>query len=360
ILAEQRITPANENARYNAPIRATVRVGGEDRVFIIDTGASPNFVDERLRSLCIKAVGERSVNSGHGQLNLSFFETAEAYVGSQLIPLSPVGVLDLNELSSVVGGDISGILGVAFLATAALGYQEVDKSFYTGSSYYRRFDATYPIDMESGYPRTSDVEIGISVDGFLVDTGMNDPLSLSKERFDAAKAAGLLYGIGSANFYSIGGTVKSRTGFLHSMTAWGHQFTNVPIHESSDEKVGLPLLERFDFRITCRNRTMEMSVNSGADQPFLYNRSGISLRSIDGTLVVESVEDDSPGHKAGLAESDTILAIDGMDVDSTWIGLSNAREALANPDATEVSLTITRNDSDRVAVLQLVSQDVGQ
>lgn len=352
-LGEHRLTPVNEFARENELIRATVHVGGEDRVFIVDTGATANFYDENLRASCGNLMGERVVRSGYGQLDLSFFEAADAYVGNRNLRLGPIGILDLAELSSIVGGEVSGILGVPFLADVVLGHQEVDESYYVGSSYFRRFDATFQIALESGYITTDDIEIPSPADRFIIDTGMNSPISLSSEHFDEAEAAGLLYGVTHSSIFTITGPVTKRNGFLRSASLWKHIFTDVPVSESTQDKVGLGLIQKFDFRINLPGRTIEVSTNRKTDKPFLYDRSGISLHSVCGRILIERIKESSPGQSAGLSKSEAIVTVNGNTVDSSWVALCNARAALSNPDASEVELTIRNGDRERVVIVRL-------
>ncbi len=353
-LGERRITPANERALDNGLIRATVRVAGEDHIFIVDTGATQCVFDERLRASCSNLLGEFMVGSGYASMKRPFFQTANAEICDRRVQLGPVCILDLSELSSVAGGDISGILGLLIFRDFVVGYQAAEEVYYAGLSYVRRFDSTFPVVVESACLWTSDIEIGIHVDRFTIDTGMRAPLSLSKEHFDEAQARGLVYGIVNSSSYAITGPHASRTGFLKALTIWKHPFKDVPIVEASHESVGLGLLQKFDFRINAQKRTIEISTNRKTDQPFDFNRSGIGLKSAGGMLLVANVDDGSPGQQAGVCEQDAIVAINDQAVEAGWVGLSEARAALSDPVATEVDLTIrSQSEGNKVLTIRL-------
>ena len=111
-----------------------------------------------------------------------------------------------------------------------------------------------------------------------------------------------------------------------------------------DGTLGGEIFRRFKFILDIRRRQLILEPNSLIDAPFEEDMSGIDIAG-DGpdfsNYVVNEVEADSPAAKAGVAEEDVLVAIDGRP--ASGFTLDEIRRMMRQ-DGSEYLLTLKRGD----------------
>jgi hypothetical protein len=101
---------------------------------------------------------------------------------------------------------------------------------------------------------------------------------------------GVINNVQEARNWTISGSETVRCGIAKVVTAWGHEFSDVPVIESNRNRVGLRLLQRFDFQIFGSANRIVVCKHKDTDTPFMPDRSGISLVVTQNAFVIDAIK----------------------------------------------------------------------
>ncbi|HEY1656453.1 MAG TPA: aspartyl protease family protein [Candidatus Tumulicola sp.] len=194
-----------------------------------------------------------------------------------------------------------------------------------------------------------------SIDGvsglFMVDTGNAGNLVVFKSFVDAHA---LFRGAASVSYVSaggVGGTVPLRRLRARSLRLAGTTL-DAPIVEVTDQKsgafasktlagnIGATVLRRFTVQLNYQSRTLAFAPDSRVAEPFLSDRTGLSLaRDPTGYLILGAAPN-TPAADAHLAAGDHIDMIDGTSADK--LSAADFYNLTTNPGIATIQFGITR------------------
>lgn len=350
---EYRLTPRGEVCGYDVPIRVQGVIQEVNRTFVVDTGASINLIDRSLKEQLSPPIGSVMAGTAGQDIEITIHEAPSFMLANGKVDLGVVALVDLDGISRVLGFKVAGILGVPLVREFGIGYERALAAFHVGRRAHRRFNFTFPLEVnDKNQLYTKDIYVDGNPIRCLIDSGMNGPLSITPDNFESLVARNLISELYHSQVRTLSGTQSRRFGILSSMEAWGVEFLDIPVISSSDNKIGLELLKRFDFYLNCASGVIEVNYPDGAEEPFLYDISGVSTESIDGELVIASVRPDSPAQRVNLMAGMRIVAVNDRDIDTDWRELYLLRKHCSTPGPKSLKLQIEENTVRREVHLE--------
>ncbi len=349
-----RLTPDQEVHLSQSPIRASVQVRNERFMFMVDTGASMNVIDDDHFRVLKKYGSKIKLESPNSRKTVPTGTLDDVTAGGIKVAESPVAVVDLDQLSSVLGHKVDGVLGLPFVLKYGLGFDSRKQVFYSGPRGSTQFQKAVPLRLQDDSLVIDSVELaGTNPVSFEIDTGMNSALSIRKELFDSLLEKDLILAVRSVPFVAMGGVVSGRHGVLRDAKFLGYTMKDIPISESKDSRnaVGLGLLHRFDWFIDGNGPTISVTPNADFDLPFKRDQSGLSLLLKDKKIHVGLVRVDSPGDRAGIKAGDILSKVDGQEVEQAWDVLYRLRDLFSTQSTSGIVLEFVRSGSPIHATL---------
>lgn len=340
--------PSNE---FNFPQIGDVRflyvpvtAAGKDLTMIVDTGAEMTFIDAIHKDILGPAVQQFDIADPFGRS-----ESVFAYRIDKLnlfgVKTSDMLVMegDLSTFRNHEGAPIDGILGNDFLKSIGLGYDHAKNSVYFGRSAQRHFKNEFDLDNSGGTPKIGGIEIGGVQEEikFIIDTGDQAVLSIPSETFDELSRRHKIHSLELKKANTLIGDRYAKAGRIANAKIWGVEFTDVPVSEGNNFRLGLSLLRRFDFYIDFEARRMGFNSSSATNLPFEFSTFGFYVVYENFGMFVHDVVSGSPADTAGLKESDLILAVNGNKLDAS--SMRSFLRARRKPPHVDFSMTILRN-----------------
>ncbi len=349
-----RLTPYQEVHFRQSPIRASVQVRNERFMFMVDTGASMNVIDDDHFRVLKKYGSKINLESPNSRQTVPTGTLDDVTAGGIMVDASPVAIVDLDQLSLVLGHKVDGVLGLPFVLKYGLGFDSRKQVFYSGPRGSTQFQKTVPLRLQDDSLIIESVELaGTNLVSFEIDTGMNSALSIRKELFNSLLEKDLILAVRSVPFVALGGVAKGRHGVLRDAKFLGYAMKDIPISESIDFRnaVGLELLHRFDWFIDGNGPTISVTPNAEFDLTFKRDQSGLSLLLKDEKIHVELVRVDSPSDRAGIKSGDILLKVDGQEVEQAWDVLYRLRDLFSTQSTSGIDLEFVRSGSQIHATL---------
>lgn len=304
--------------------------------FILDTGASAPFLNRRRISECDLGAGEShirgEVGTGEQSVQLSKAKAVSLSLDGVDLFAKDAYVLPLDDLESVLGRQIDGILGPEIFEknVVEIDYEQRTlrlndvKSFsYTGPG------QTLPIQIRNHRPF---LLAKLKVAGhapqeglFVIDIGDNSALGLHAPFVvkynlvpsEQASIANVTFGMAGGSRELIGRAQDLQIGnfVIHQpITAFSQATKGSAADRSYDGAIGGEILRRFKLIFDYSRRQLIMEPTTSLAEPFEADMSGLSL-SAQGdqfqTIRCKSVDTKSPASEAGIFEGDLIQSIDG-------------------------------------------------
>lgn len=305
-------------------------------------------------------VGNESVAGSFANVGTVDASTAELSDQAAIVLALPYSVVH-----PAAGLDVQGLIGSEMLS-----------NFKTTVDYAARTIAFAPFDASASqspqtvpfYTDGAHAYIPASIDGvsgyFGIDTGDGGGLTVFRQ-FAAQQGLFTSEGIPFVSGGGVGGHIPGATYRAKTLTI-GATTLQAPIvqvtqaaagafaSKSIAGNIGARILARFTVTFDYAHSTMTFVPNAHAADPFLGDRTGISLdQTQPGYFSILSVAPNSPGAEAGLKPGDHIVAIGGKDVASAGLGGGDLRGMVMNPSTTELQLVVQRGDERQSVTLKL-------
>jgi predicted aspartyl protease len=342
-------------------IRLPIEFGNIGGDLMIDTGSDHSLIDSEYEEFCIGTPLEVTSNDSL-QINESlrtYREFPFTFRG-ELKHLRPTGIVELKAIQEAIGGPLVGIAGYSFLEREGLclGYNASKERFFLSKGEESSFEKCHGLITNSNNrPVTTSVEIDSfsNLSSFLIDTGFNGTLSISKREYNQLKSKGKLSHERGTSRISLFGGARTRRAVLTQVRVFGAEFKNVPIIETNgdENKIGLALLRRFDFLLNTKTKKLYTTLSELDLGRFLIDLSGISLMQSGTKILVRSVDTQTCPSASQLQQNDILTGINGEVVSS----LAEARQILSTYSLSPIRLTIVRNRKKKFIDVSLSSPE---
>lgn len=291
-----------------------VRFAGGDHLFVVDSGSGRTVFDLSL-SLG-KPRGRGTSLTFNGNVEVAVYDPPVASVGRLPLRVPVVTGADLSWVREVWGLPIEGILGMDFLGDHVLLLDFDRRELLFLKSLPKEAGEVIPIEWQpgelpgvmAGFADTERVR-------FAIDTGWTKDGSGTLGAFTASKLLldDELRDLGSASSETLGGRYSSRVYRGRRLTLGGFSVEDPILKETPMVSVlGLGFWSRFTVTFDFPGRKAYLRKGGRYARPDLWNSSGLRLRSKSGAVTVVSVEEDSPGARAGVLAGDLLLEVGGL------------------------------------------------
>lgn len=349
--------------------------------FLVDTGVRTTILTERFYSDFLGIKYDRKISiKGAGNLM-----EVEAYIASNvnfslhdlMVREQSMLVLekDYLELSNQLGMKVEGILGYDLFRSfvVKIDYQTNIMTLYEPSGFKpSRNYVSFALNVEDTKPYISCQMINIPGEEkrplkLMIDTGASHALLLhqsdSCDQFSLPEKT--IYGnLGRGLAGDIVGHI-GRIPYLHFsdkfkfkqvITSFPEEVSYGNIREGGqrDGTIGGELLSRFTVIFDYPNEAFYMSRNKRYSDPFIYNKTGLTLTAKGAdlsTFKVVEVREKSPAATAGIQSGDIILKING--VKAKHYTLASLYEKLRKRDGKKIRLRMKRGEEEFRAIFRL-------
>ena len=295
-----------------------VQIGDRKCRFIVDTGCSRTEFDTALRSSLGPPLMTGLMANSAGSVDRELFAFPPVFLGRMSVASDElVACVPMNELSTVVGQRIDGMVGMDVLCQYV-----VSLDFDRGKlAILKEAARQHGIRVPFRDPRTPTIDAklpGLSPTRLLIDTGC---IALKSGSIFAASLSRLER---QANFTVVGysrvltasGQGLVRKGRISKCSIAGFDFADTIWSEHKGHIAGyvsLYFLTQFNVTFDFPNSVMYLEKSKNFRHADLIDLSGLHFRRIEDQVVIESVDDNSPAERCGIRAGDVIRALGSHD-----------------------------------------------
>jgi hypothetical protein len=316
-----------------------VSIGGEQKLFLLDTGSEATICDASIRDKL-----ERAIPTGAGRL----------FIGKLVLETLPsMQTMDLGKFRKVSGHDIMGILGMDALRRFVVQVDlDAGKVRFCETAGRDSGVALRLVNEPQQAPRVVAQLAGANAQEFILDTGMVGYGSgaLKAEVFQSVSNNGKLRPLKMSFDESVGGKSAQRNGRIESLALGDFNHRDLIFAKRKENLLGLNYLSRFVVTFDFPNRTVYLKRSTRFDASDAQDRSGLHIVREGERPVVESVDPGSPAALSGVCPEDEILQVSGRD--AKRLTMFSIRKLLCLP-GDEIQLTIRRSDQEIICPISL-------
>lgn len=340
-------------ARKGDAILVPVTIGRKEHLFLLDTGCSNTIFDS---SLLLPGDPKQSVvvATPSGPINADLYDPPEGSVRSlSFRGLKLVGKKDLARLREIIGQPIDGILGMDFLSGHI-----VHVDFDAGvllflKSIPKQPGKRVPLFFDQGnVPAVRADLAGAGELCFTLDTGCIGPGSGSIYTDDLHELmrTGHLRHVGSLTSSTLHGSKEKRICRGRSLMLSEFSLES-PIFDEDAEanRLGLTYLSRYAVTFDFPGKTAYLREGKCFSNRDCWTYCGVRVIRKAGSVIVESVDEGSPGEKARLKAGDVVLKVGPTRVED--VSLIELRRLLVSAERT--TCMVKRNEEQIETVLEL-------
>jgi hypothetical protein len=325
--------------------RVPVKLFGETKYFLVDTGTSATVLDVRYRDRLGTSVRKWD---GH-----DFYRSPEMLLGDMKLAVEEVFCTDLRMFRMITGEPCDGIIGMDFLIKHVIAL-DFDRQVFTVAH-------RVPPDVQANgwripmkpsnvrHFRVPTVIVGPTTLDLLLDTSDSSTISLKKADWDLIFPPGqnapvhklLLAGINKK-------VTESVLARLPKIEVGTQQYSNVTcvlsMYDTAPSALGMGFFRQhhvtFDFPSTNLYLAPAKSFRAVEE----HDMSGLHLLRDGKQTVVHSVDEGSPAALAGVRDGDIIAKVNGLN--AGLLKMKHIRRILKMEPEETITLVLQRRESE--------------
>ncbi|HEU5053583.1 MAG TPA: aspartyl protease family protein [Hanamia sp.] len=157
----------------------------------------------------------------------------------------------------------------------------------------------------------------------------------------------------------MGGKKRMQLTIIRELQVGNYKFRKVPTYLFDDEYnvlaypqraglIGNDILRHFNLIINYPQKEIYLTPNSHFRDPFDYSYTGLTMYSLDGSIIVDDIVKASPADKAGLKNGDVI-----MGVDNNFSGNLETYKNLLQKTGYRISILVMRENKPFILSLRV-------
>lgn len=346
VLARFAIAPGGQ------PIVVPVTMGDQAYPFLVDIGASLTTFDRSLEEHLgnPKETLEAGVKDGKPVSVSLYYAPAATVGGLSLRRGGAVLCVDLEDLRTVSGLDVRGVLGMGFLRRYVL---RVD--FDDGTLEFLAPPPEAPEDWGQriafrtnayGCPFVLGELPGERKVPFALDSGLGEGAILEAELFDSLREEGVILKVATAQVAYGDRQVQTVMGRIPAIRVGPWTYHNLLFDRGqAGNRLGLSFLARHGVVLDFPHSCMYLTKGERFTERARADMSGLHLLRRDGAILVHAVDADSPAGQAGIQAGDVLESIDDSPIGE--YNLYTIRARLRRKADDKVTVTILRDGESR-------------
>jgi hypothetical protein len=338
-------------------LRVNINDDSKARTFVFDTGATSDLLDSTTASkLGLKANYKQDVSGAGGKKSYDIILYQKLTLQNKIeIDSTHLVISDLTKLKDKLERDFDGIIGYSLLkryitkidyesqkillynkikSVDTMGYTAIPFEFTNGIP-IPQFDISVTLNNGESFTGRILFDSGAALT-LLINTPYNEKNKLSQK---AGKS--LISDFENLNNKSISEDIA-----IKSMNIGGYNLSEMVISIANDKDgvssyedylgiLGGKVISRFNLIIDYSSSLLYLKPNNKFGESFEFPLSGIRLKKVDNSIIIDRIEKTSSAYKKGIRKGDKLISINK---DSSG-DIENYRELLRN-EGEKVSLVI--------------------
>jgi hypothetical protein len=327
-----------------------VNFEGRSLFFLLDTGSFLTVYDKALPLGTARQIAP--VETVCGIKPIEMFDSPNASVGKLSLRSGPLVLQsDLSMLRQVSGQDISGIIGMDFLANYIVQIDFLDGKVSFYNSLPTDPGIPLPIFRDQAGPCVQANLPGLQAsEKFLIDTGSVYFGNIKKEPAEVLFKDGKAKPVAPARTAGLVGMETKKRWLVESLTVAGVSCRDIVLTQTQDNLLGLGFLSGYTVTFDFPAGLMYLKKNSRSCQQPDLDLSGLHLLRIAGRTTVYSVDEGSPAAVSGIRHDDVVLSIAGESTDHLSMFAIRRQLCRAGKD---LCITVLRGEQTHEAILHL-------
>ena len=306
----------SHSRRQSTLILSRVELDKRVKLAFVDTGCSTTAVHSLQDSVPFPNYPAEPILIGTaaGKIRCRIFRKVPTCIpGLPEVPLDIVAS-DLSVVPSFQCWGINAIVGMNFLRDFVLTIRgrEGISTLETSLDHQPRGERI-PLRLRMGMPYLTVSIVGGFSQELLVDTGMEDVLTLSPEFLRRLEKAGLVVACDDDRSFTAAGAVSRKCFILRQMDVANTRFADVRVSESAHPGIGLGLLDHFNCILDFPKQ--EVWFERISDEKVIRIEPDASGMVVgfgpDGLASVRVLKDNSPAEMAKIKVGDELLSLNG-------------------------------------------------
>lgn len=329
-----------------------VTINGHEKPFILDTGATITGLDSTFQENLGRPIAVTPAETSSGEASLEVYRAPTISVAGKRAEISQVACADLRRVREILGSEVSGYLGMDFLAAQRLRIDVIRGELAllarvpedSGVPMPLGFDALKRPTIRAVLPRC-----GESL--FILDTGDSGTGRLSVEVAERLITSNAAEPAGECQFASLIRTRSSRQLRLTEMRLADFAHRGLIFDEGviKNNYLGLAYLSRYVVTFDFPRQLVYLKPSSRFNEPSYHHLSGAHLLRTEGKTSVQSVDRYSAAYDADLRPRDTITDVESRPASS--LTMWQIRNILSRPG--RHTLRVRRGERELDVVLDL-------
>ena len=341
----------------------TINDNTEASTFLFDTGATSDLLDSTTANkLGLKANYKQDVSGTGGSKSYDIILNQKLTLQNKIeIDSTHLVLTDLTKLKDALERKFDGIIGYSLLKkyitkidyenkrillynkienVNITGYKVVNFKFENGIT-IPQFDISVTLRNEESYTGKILFDSGAGLT-LLINTPYNKENKLSEK-------AGKSLISKSENLH---GESISEDIAIKSMNIGGYQLNEMVVSIANDKNgvssyenylglLGAKVISKFNIVLDYSSSTLYLKPNNTFSKSFEFPLSGIGLKKVDETIVIDRIEKTSSAYKKGIRKEDKLISVNK---DSS--GDIIAFRELLKKEGNNISLTIINSEGE--------------
>lgn len=338
-------------------ITVPLSVGGSEHLFVVDSGASKHIYDHKLQRFLGPHFRQQEVRQADGTYTeVELFHPPEAKLGQWPIPnAGSVACTDLSLISSFIGREVHGILGIALFRNAVIqiDFERSEMTIMPPTTTPQvAWGESLPVSWKGNLPVIQGEVGDLGTKELVIDTGYNGLLTLHHRDFDQLQEIGGSHDIRETGATLLDKEIRSLDGMLalFKLRQFAHENLEV---DRTDGRSSLGLLYFRQFLVTfdLGRSQIFLQPNSNLNIAPRTNAAGVVYRWSDGRPLIHFIHADSPGERAGAKCGDELVAIHGASVTGKSAAELYSLLDIALTENDEAAIIIARNGEEKTLIL---------
>ncbi|TCI91141.1 aspartyl protease family protein [Tenacibaculum sp. M341] len=304
----------------------------EELNFVFDTGATAEVIDTKVaEKIGVKSEYQQPVQGASGEEFYDIALNEKLKLDTIELVSRAMVIKDLSNLNVLSDEKIDGIIGATLLSKyiTNIDYSNKKIVFYKDDNDINLKDFTkIPFTFKTNIPIPL-IKVGFTLENgesfagnVLFDSGAGLSLSVNspynkKNKLSEKAEKKLLRKSSGLGAESYDERIRIKTLQLE-----GFSFTNLPIELSGATEgvlassdfmgiLGAKIIQRFNVVLDYNTKTMYLKPNKTYNNQFEFPLSGVQLKKVNDTIVVNHVSKNSEAYSKGLRENDIIISVNG-------------------------------------------------